>query len=308
MLSWVLLLLLVLLVTALFIALFLHTQRPDTFVHGGVIADGGVIAAVYRGRNATKPYPWLCTMEVFYDGAWVITCAGTLISPTVVVSAGHCPIFYNYVSLAKHNQVRLCLGRWSVDSDDGVEFRTMKAAYMFDTNVASFNDLDPTTGKNKDDVSVIILDRPSSHAPARLADANFVPKGPMKIIGFGQNSFNAKTMKGTVPKVLQEASVSQIPCTDKDSISRKLLCAINPQTGASGCEGDSGGPLFVEDPTTGQAIVFGATSGGGNCGSGPGAWTDLRLYVPWIKSFINNTRITNTPLYPKNFMGTPNPK
>ena len=252
------------------VALFLLTTR-----------ESYVESAVAHGTNATKPYPWFCTLEAMVNGTWVVGCGGTLIAPRVVVTAGHCPLYF----LAYNGPKRVCVGRRYMHDDTGVEFHSLKAAYMYQKDVKGPGDL----GKLHDDVSVLILNKDSSHTPALLADASFVPKGPLKIIGFGVT--DAKT--STNPAVLQEAVVALHPCEGRQDASDKLLCVLKYTTGATGCHGDSGGPLFAESPA-GRAIVLGATSkatqgSAGICGNGqPAAWTDLRLYARWIKSFIDS--------------------
>ena len=65
------------------------------------------------------------------------------------------------------------------------------------------------------------------------------------------------------------------------------LIYLESNTGKGGCNGDSGGPSFVDD--RGTLKVIGATSGPGPtmeeipCDKGHGTYTDITLYQGWMK-------------------------
>ena len=241
----------------------------------------GVNAAVSHGYAAAKGrYPWFCTFEVLFpDGKWRAMCGGSLIAPDVVVTAAHCPIYFNTTPKARQ---RIAIGRYDMRTDEGVEFRMIKNTVTPQKNIdTNKGDLNQLQALNKD-VALLFLDKPSSAPTVKLAHATYMPRTRhWKIIGFGQMD-----AKQTAPQVLQEAVVRRYRCTNDDNKRHANICVVNLNTQAGGCPGDSGGPLFVDVP--GQPIVvLGVTSRSDDsvtCGDGKmGAWADLRLHDVWIR-------------------------
>lgn len=78
----------------------------------------------------------------------------------------------------------------------------------------------------------------------------------------------------------QSGSVQHIP--------HIFLCAGASKGGRDTCEGDSGGPLTIQNEE-GQWDLIGITSWGIGCGEGnrPGVYTRVSEFITWIKRIVN---------------------
>jgi len=197
----------------------------------------------------------------------IFACTGTLVTPTFVVTAGHCSTVTAgtplNVPIGKAGQeITVTLG--SVRRNDlmgerpGVKRVIVHPEYVFTNN-----------GGNSADVALLELATPSVQTPVPLLpkgdEALFKPGTPAQIAGFGVTEEG-----GSTPAVLQEAEVPIVADTDTaeaypDSFeNRTQLGAGFPQGGVDSCQGDSGGPLLVTAPN-GSLRLVGDTSYGEGC-------------------------------------------
>lgn len=97
----------------------------------------------------------------------------------------------------------------------------------------------------------------------------------LKVVGWG------KTEAGQSSQVLEHADVEHMAPNQCPADYNDVMCAGN--TGANTCNGDSGGPLLMEDPKSGDWVQVGITSHGPDCLTGNpilayGFYSDVRLY------------------------------
>ena len=94
---------------------------------------------------------------------------------------------------------------------------------------------------------------------------------------------------GAEPRILQELDTKLVPESECARFNPgSELCTDSDTPNAQGCHGDSGGPQVVGRPLHWELI--GATSRDGDadpaCATGPGVWTDVTAYRPWIAKTI----------------------
>ena len=207
---------------------------------------------------AQQPYP---------DGTWA-ECTGTLISPTVFLTAEHC--------------------------DEGVS----RVAVTFDSTYSASTGTtywgtwhgDPAYTEHKSDqhdIAVVVLDKAvRGITPARLPKANsldtvdtttrFTP------VGYGGQTVN----QGGGPKTFSYADVRYVATGTLNSLTTNWLrISMNPSHGDGGtCYGDSGGPNFLGAGSTETNIVAGTTITGDTfCRS---TNVDYRMDTPSARSFL----------------------
>ena len=221
----------------------------------------------------------------------LFSCTGTLVTPTFVVTAGHCstvtagtPI---NVPIGKAGQeIIVTLG--SVTRDDlmgerpGVKRVIVHPDYIFTNN-----------GGNSADVALLELARPSVQTPVQVVgrgeEALFKPGSLAQIAGFGRTAESGDP--GNPPSIMQEAAVPIVADADAaaaypDSFENATqISAGFPQGGVDSCQGDSGGPLLVRAPDERLRLV-GDTSYGDGCArpGKPGIYG--RLGGESLRSFV----------------------
>ncbi len=177
----------------------------------------GETAEVVGGTNAPLG-KWPDAAAILFGGSQA--CTGTLIAPTVVITAGHC----NDDALTS-----VLVGTASLDrSSDGEILQVARRIVIQEA-----------------DMTVVVLAQASRFAPRALATgwvrSDIKNGASVAIVGYGAIDRNASQGKAE----LQEA-MSTI--TDFDC-STKAGCELN-ELGAGGdgidsCNGDSGGPLYL---------------------------------------------------------------
>jgi V8-like Glu-specific endopeptidase len=209
----------------------------------GTLLAGGVGAAwaITNGTPDGATHPQVGALiadQAFSDGTWAY-CSGTLVSPTVFVTAAHCGEpgqTTARVSFASHYQpgATLYVGRYVPDP----AYRKAES--------------DPH------DIAVVVFSAPvSGITPARLPSAGLLDRlqadgtlarARFTSVGYGSldpvNGPGGKTYTYTDTRNAASGSLNSLT-------NAWLRLSQNPSTGNGGtCYGDSGGPNFLGDATS----------------------------------------------------------
>lgn len=200
--------------------------------------------AITYGTYDGNKHPEVGGVVEFWNGQWFLYCSGTLISPTVFLTAAHC---YPYS------------GDVYVTFDPSFSQQSTRLHGTFHANPAySQAQNDPH------DIAVIVLDNPVTNiAPAKLpALGQFDAKLPKN------QKFTAVGYGGQEP-VITPGAGPVIAYLDQREYSVEELNAVNPSwlrlsqnaaTGDAGaCYGDSGGPNFLGAGSSETDIIAGTT-------------------------------------------------
>src|SRR3954463_10071940 len=218
---------------------------PDGDAHPSV---GGLVSATQYG-----------------DGTWLY-CSGTLISPTVFLTAAHC---------AEGDRV-------------GVTFDP--AYQQGDKVYAGTFHADPAYNKTQSDphdIAVVVLDKAiRGITPARLPKAGSLdadgPPPSFTPVVYGGQAIN----QGGGPKTFSYADVRYVATGTLNSLNPSWLrISMNPSHDDGGtCYGDSGGPNFLGAGATETNIVAGTTITGDTfCRS---TNVDYRMDTPSARGFL----------------------
>jgi trypsin len=214
--------------------------------------------AVVGGKDAAPgAYPAVAYVQI----AGVAGCTGTLIAPSVVLSAGHCGSLTGSLLATPiswpPSAIKVTLG---ADAPGGPGEQVAVSSVRIPPSYVA------TTGS---DISLLLLTQPAKATPVRIAGRGeeplWAPGVSALIVGYGETSEN-----GPLPAHLQQANVpivADATCASSypgQIDTRTQLCAGFPQGGTDTCQGDSGGPLFGHRPD-GSLVVVGATSNGDGC-------------------------------------------
>lgn len=247
----------------------------------------GTVSAVTDGVPDGEGHPYVGLMVAqTADGAPLWRCTGTLISPTVFLTAGHCT-----ESPAAHVEI------WfAADVESGVPAN----GYPFNGDVGgtphTHPDYNPAAFFIRD-VGVVVLDEPVVRSTyGALPELNQLDplaskRGKQDVsftsVGYGlQMSFpdeaawkehNVKVRMVAHPRLIQ---INVPGFTGNFSI----VLSNNANTGGT-CFGDSGGPNFLGNSN----VVAGVTSFGknGNCAGTGGVFRmDRSWSLDWVNSFL----------------------
>jgi secreted trypsin-like serine protease len=247
----------------------------------GAFALPSAPASAVVGGTDVPPGKYPAVAEITFG---VFGCTGTLISPTVVLSAGHCGSATGAAvsSPAAWPAALIDVRIGSNQSGEGERVPVSEVVVNPDYLL--------TMGY---DISLLKLARPSTMTPVKVASAGersaWKPRATGTIVGWG-----ALEESGEFPDTLQEA---QVPITT-DSYCGKaygedfdvatMVCAGFPGGGVDTCQGDSGGPMFGLTNKTNILRVVGATSWGEGCARAgkPGVYARVADSVlrEWIRS------------------------
>ncbi|MDX6409490.1 MAG: hypothetical protein QOE13_2561 [Gaiellaceae bacterium] len=210
----------------------------------GVLAFGSTAGAITNGApdgNAHPEVGALLAPVAYADGTWA-TCTGTLISPTVFLTAAHCDqgvsrVAVTFASSYVAGASKTYWGAWRPDQ----RFRGAQS--------------DPY------DIAVVVLDGPvKGIVPARLPAAGSLEKlargTRFTSVGYGAQSVTIE--KGPT---FHYADIRYVSSGGLFTVTNAWLkISMNPALGDGGtCYGDSGGPNFLGAGSTETNIVAGTT-------------------------------------------------
>ena len=216
-------------------------MRAFRFLALGAVAAllaASPVAAITFGRLDDNGHPNVGAMVILDStGQRFPICSGTLISPTVFLTASHCTIYLSEIGLGDHD-VYVSFDT-VIDAGATLLRGTVHTNPLYDANRKS----DPH------DVGVIVLDAPvAGVTPAHLATAGLLDGLDLKVqrfvaVGYGQTR-DAKT-KGS--SSLGDGGTRYAVEQGFRSVTQAWLnLSMNPSTGSGGtCYGDSGGPHFL---------------------------------------------------------------
>jgi secreted trypsin-like serine protease len=206
----------------------------------------------------------LAFIEIDEPGNAVGTCTGTLISPTVVMTAAHCVYDTskkgNLLGIAPPSSISVRVGSTNVSDVSlgvaaGVVAVLPQPYYRWDGS------------RHNHDVALLALDRTLPQQPAALAEQRPGAGKQLLIAGYGSTSTNDQSDPSALEAALIDAAGPASCHLVSESFDPSwLFCgaaATDPAIpGGTACYGDSGGPAFAYENTVANLVVEGVISYG----------------------------------------------
>lgn len=253
----------------------LLSGSAGAFVPSAAAAPGGVEVI---GGTAAAQGAWPDAAGVLYPHEGMnhdedqALCSGTLIAPSIVITAGHC-----YLDNFMPDNV--LVGTASLDHPEQGETIPIRIGF-------AYPDADTS-----EDVTALILAHPSTIPPRALATgwaaADIQNGAKVELVGFGAISADGMTFVQELQQA--ETEVTDFNCSK--SAGCRQTDAPDGELGAGGggidtCPGDSGGPLYLK--TSYGTFLAGVTSRGYSdstveC-SGGGIYERPNKFVDWLEA------------------------
>ena len=249
----------------------------------GVVLAGGVAGAIINGKPDANRHPYVGALVTDLDGKNLPICTGTLISPRVFLTAGHCTDYIKDEGLPTYVSFDPTFDQSST--------LVRGRSYVF----PRYREV-PGNGLpefDAYDVGVVVLKRPVSTAKGygRLPKAGLVERletgKVLTAVGYGASGFD---VGGGQPHpvyrdVRYRANVRLINTENRVADMFVKLSGASAGRGGEGtCFGDSGGPIFLPNQRTVVANNSFVTNS--RCAGVTYAQRmDLPPVLHWVRSF-----------------------
>jgi secreted trypsin-like serine protease len=247
-----------------------HRPRARAAVVGGAAAQPGAFASVAEVLDIR--------------GEEIGECTGTVVAPTLVLTAGHCAENMQTGVANKASGYRVMTGEVAEGGQRQVS--TVSGVLVYEGFARSVDDRD---------AALLVLSTPTT-APAIKLAANSASGGlraglTATIAGWGKTTYRQSRPTGelhwaaTVVQRGRWCRRNAPPFYEHSEI-----CTIDPPGYATGaCNGDSGGPLLAPEASGGGYVQIGiVVHGYQRCSTRrPSVFTRVEAIAPWVQTWID---------------------
>jgi secreted trypsin-like serine protease len=261
-----------------------------------ILLAGGVAQAIINGEPDGERHPYVGALVTEFEvepgeTELLLGCSGTLISPTVFLTAGHCTEFLIEEDLPTYVSFDPTYVPGESQLVSGTPY--LHPYYCVGCGPPGVEWLPGY------DVGVVVLDEPvEMETYGRLPNANRVntlPKrSPLTVVGYGASDFatGGGPQQPVYLDIRQRATVQYLGTKGMansvgEAVFIKTTGSGMGQGGEGACYGDSGGPFFLPNQKTVVAVTsFGPQSGIPCSGPEYAQRVDLPVVLRWVRGFL----------------------
>nr|BDS91678.1 prothrombin [Heterodontus japonicus] len=256
------------------------------------------IGRIVKGKEAEKgSAPW--QVMLFQRSPQQLVCGGSPLSDQWIITAAHCIL---YPPWGKDFTVKDIFARLGKHKRAGYESKTEKVLAIDKIIVHSRYDWRENLDR---DIALLHLKKPTVFTeyispiclPALDVAKRLLRSGQQgRITGWGnlaESFVNTGTLKPSVLQSIQLPIVDQETCRKSTNIktTNRMFCAghhENATQRGDACEGDSGGPFVMKNPTDNRWYLLGIVSWGEGCDRDGkyGFYTHAFRFRKWIMKAI----------------------
>lgn len=227
-------------------------------------------------------YPFMASLQVNGESS----CGGSLLGPTLVMTAAHCvtvPDSVTGLPVPDVEGLTVVVGRTVLSDKTQGQERGLSDAL----GTAAVVHPRYLAGDSAYDVAFLVLDAPVEgivpvKLPTKGTDALLRPGQNATVIGWG----NTDTVLSNFPDRLRQVQVPMLGTAECELSYEDFRPGVNICAGVVGkdsCQGDSGGPLFRQPPARETAYQIGVVSYGDGCADqgAPGVYVSLSSADLW---------------------------
>jgi hypothetical protein len=244
-----------------------------------LLVTASLAQAITFGQPDGDRHPNVGSMVFLENGVRYQWCSGTLISPTVFLTAAHCTAPLPYYDVDPHDI-------W-VTFDPVLDENSTLLRGTYDLNPAAWHDMHDAV-----DIAVIILDEPvAGITPAQLPAAGLLDQ--MKADHSLRDQTFVAVGYGTVRDDKTGGPHAFVDNNERRFVEQEFLAlkpgwiqfSMNPSTGNGGaCYGDSGGPHFLGES---DVIVALTVTGDAMCRATDTAYRlDIESARAYLSEFV----------------------
>jgi secreted trypsin-like serine protease len=259
---------------------------PATAIIGGTAAQAGV-------------FPSLAYV-VDFQGQFAYQCTGTVIAPSLILTAGHCA--ENMQSGAPFSPSGFRVVTGAVDPLQP----NQPVSRVLGVIVYPGLERKADTG----DVALLVLSTPTSAPPIALASAAEIKRlagTAATIVGWGKTAYEQTSLTEQLQSAVTVVQARKWCRRNAPPFyARSEICTIAPPSYATGvCQGDSGGPLLASGPS-GEAIEVGvADHVYGRCSTRhPSVFASVGSIYSWVQTWIAAYKRPSAPPAPPTTLPT----
>lgn len=233
--------------------------------------------AITYGQLDGNLHPQVGALVARFDGQYDWLCSGTLISPTVFLTAAHCIVYLESLGIAPHDV-------WvSFDPVFSPTAKLLRGTFHRDPLYGT------APASDAHDIAVVVLDKAVRITPALLPTAGLLDQmkadlSSQTFTAVGYGSVRDSQQGG--PAGLFGGGERRYVTQSSNALNATWLrLSMNPATGNGGtCYGDSGGPHFLGGPDS-DLVVSLTVTGDAVCKSTD---TTYRIDTPSARDFLGN--------------------